>query len=87
VRAANGPPHDSATAVPAACSALRGEACVSVVVSDAGRGLDAVHHTDHHKPALLSSDGRDLYVTSRLMDELHVHIDGGTELRTVKRLT
>jgi serine/threonine-protein kinase RsbW len=62
------------------------ESRVSIVVSDRGRGLDVVHHANHHKPALLSSGGRGLYVISRLMDEVDVHIDGGTEIRMVKRL-
>jgi anti-sigma regulatory factor (Ser/Thr protein kinase) len=62
------------------------EASVSIVVKDAGRGLEAIHHADHHRPATLSSDGRGLYVMSRLMDGLDVHIDDGTEIRMVKRL-
>jgi serine/threonine-protein kinase RsbW len=62
------------------------EASVSITVSDEGRGLDIAHHADHQKPLLLSSDGRGLYVMSCLMDELHVHVDGGTEITMVKRL-
>jgi len=63
------------------------ETSVSIAVSDEGRGLDVAHHTDHHEPVLLSSDGRGLYVMPCLTDELSVHIDGGTEIRMVKRLT
>lgn len=62
------------------------ETSVSIAVRDEGRGLDVAHHTDHHKPTLMSSDGRGLYVVSRLMDELNVRIDGGTEITMVKRL-
>jgi serine/threonine-protein kinase RsbW len=62
------------------------ETSVAIAVSDEGRGLAAAHHTDHQKPVLLSSDGRGLYVMSRLMDELNVRIDGGTEITMVKRL-
>jgi anti-sigma regulatory factor (Ser/Thr protein kinase) len=62
------------------------ETGVSIVVADGGCGLGAAHHTDHHKPALLSPDGRGLYVMSCLMDELDVHVDGGTEIRMVRRL-
>ena len=60
---------------------------LSVAVADAGRGLDAAYQTDHHRPAQLSPEGRGLYVMSCLMDELSVHIDGGTEIRMVKQLT
>ena len=62
------------------------ETGVTIAVSDAGRGLGVAHHTGHHKPAALSSDGRGLYVMSCLMDELTVHVDGGTEITMVKRL-
>lgn len=60
---------------------------ISVVVADAGRGPGADHCTGHHKPALLSSGGRGLYVMSRLMDDLTVHAQSGTEIRMVKRLS
>ena len=76
---------DSATDVEIAVRV--GTSSVSIAVRDKGRGLDAVHHTDHHRPAQLSLDGRGLYLISRLMDELTVHIDGGTEIGMVKRLS
>jgi anti-sigma regulatory factor (Ser/Thr protein kinase) len=60
---------------------------VSIIVSDDGRGLEVAHHTDQHRPALLSPGGRGLYVMAFLMDEFEVHCNGGTEIRMVKRLT
>jgi anti-sigma regulatory factor (Ser/Thr protein kinase) len=61
------------------------EACVSIVVADRGLGLDIDLHHPHRKPELLQAGGRGLYVIACLMDELEVHIDGGTEIRMNKR--
>jgi len=56
-------------------------------VADRGRGLDIDLHDPHLKPGLSQLRGRGLYVMARLMDELEVHIDGGTEIRMNKRVT
>ena len=63
------------------------EANVSVVVADRGLGLDIELHDLHRVPGLLQPNGRGLYVMACLMDELEVHIDGGTEIRMIRRFT
>jgi len=60
------------------------EASVSIVVADKGLGLDLELLDQHSKPELLQPGGRGLYVMACLMDELEVHIDGGTEIRMQK---
>ena len=60
---------------------------VSAVVADKGLGLDLDLYDPHRKPELLQPDGRGLYVMACLMDELEVHIDGGTVIRMQKRFT
>src|SRR5271157_5305452 len=61
------------------------QASVSVVVADRGLGLDIELHDLHREPGLLQPDGRGLYVMACVMDELEVHVDGGTEIRMIKR--
>ena len=61
------------------------EASVTVVVADRGLGLDIELHDLHREPGVLQPDGRGLYVMACIMDELEVHVDGGTEIRMIKR--
>ncbi len=64
-----------------------GPTSVSVVVADKGLGLDLDLHDPRRAPTPLQPDGRGLYVMACLMDELEVHIDGGTMIRMQKRFT
>ena len=64
-----------------------GPTSVSVVVADKGLGLDLDLYDPQRKPELLQADGRGLYVMACLMDELEVHIDGGTVIRMKKQFT
>jgi serine/threonine-protein kinase RsbW len=59
---------------------------ISIVVADGGCGLAAHRREQQYRPEMFDSNGRGLYVMSRLMDSLDVHIDGGTEIRMVRRL-
>jgi anti-sigma regulatory factor (Ser/Thr protein kinase) len=58
---------------------------VSVVVADKGLGLDLDLYEAHRQPDPLQPDGRGLYLMACLMDELEVHMDGGTEIHMNKR--
>jgi anti-sigma regulatory factor (Ser/Thr protein kinase) len=58
---------------------------VSVVVADQGLGLDLDLYDPRRRPELLQAGGRGFYVMARLMDELEVHIDGGTVIHMNKR--
>jgi anti-sigma regulatory factor (Ser/Thr protein kinase) len=59
---------------------------ISIGVADGDCGLAAHRREQQYKPETFDSNGRGLYVMSRLMDSLDVRIDGGTEIRMVKRL-
>jgi anti-sigma regulatory factor (Ser/Thr protein kinase) len=63
-----------------------GPTSVSVVVADKGLGLDLDLYDPQRQPELLEAGGRGLYVMACLMDELEVHIDGGTVIRMNKYL-
>jgi len=62
------------------------ETSLSVVVADKGLGLDLDLLDRRREPELLQPGGRGLYVIACLMDELEVHIDGGTVMRMHKQL-
>ena len=64
-----------------------GPTSVSVVVADKGFGLDLDLYDPRRKPELLQPGGRGFYVMACLMDELEVHIDGGTVIRMNKLIT
>jgi anti-sigma regulatory factor (Ser/Thr protein kinase) len=59
---------------------------VKVVVSDSGCGLDLDQCDPLREPELLRLRGRGLYLMAKLMDEFEISIDGGTEIRMLKRL-
>jgi anti-sigma regulatory factor (Ser/Thr protein kinase) len=63
-----------------------GPTSVSVVVADKGLGLDLDLWDPQRRPELLQADGRGFYVMACLMDELEVHLDGGTVIRMSKQL-
>jgi serine/threonine-protein kinase RsbW len=62
-----------------------GPTSVSVVVADRGLGLDLDLHDPHRQPGPLQPKGRGLHLMECLMDELKVHMDGGTEIHMIKR--
>ena len=59
---------------------------VTVVVCDSGCGLDLDQCDPLREPELLRLRGRGLYLMAKLMDEFEISIDGGTEIRMLKRL-
>jgi anti-sigma regulatory factor (Ser/Thr protein kinase) len=59
---------------------------VKVAVSDRGCGLDLDQCDPLREPELLRLRGRGLYLMAKLMDEFEISIDGGTEIRMLKRL-
>jgi len=59
---------------------------ITVVVGDSGCGLDLDQCDPMREPELLRLRGRGLYLMAKLMDEFEISIDGGTEIRMVKRL-
>jgi anti-sigma regulatory factor (Ser/Thr protein kinase) len=63
-----------------------GPTSVTVVVADKGLGLDLDLHEVHRQPGPLRPEGRGLYLMACLMDELEVHLDGGTVIRMNKQL-
>jgi anti-sigma regulatory factor (Ser/Thr protein kinase) len=63
-----------------------GPTSVTVVVTDKGLGLDLDLYDRQRKPELLQADGRGFYVMACLMDQLEVHLDGGTVIRMSKQL-
>ena len=54
-------------------------------VRDHGRGFDTASFDPEAAPDPLSSQGRGLFIISRIMDELRLHCDGGLEVEMVKR--
>jgi anti-sigma regulatory factor (Ser/Thr protein kinase) len=54
-------------------------------VRDCGRGFDTASFDPEAVPDPLSSQGRGLYLISRMMDELRLRSDGGLEVEMVKR--
>lgn len=59
---------------------------VRVAVNDSGCGLDVNQCDPLREPELLCLRGRGLYLMAKLMDEFEISIDGGTEIRMLKRL-
>jgi anti-sigma regulatory factor (Ser/Thr protein kinase) len=59
---------------------------VRVAVNDSGCGLDLDQCDPLREPELLRLRGRGLYLMAKLMDEFEISIDGGTEIRMLKRL-
>ena len=59
---------------------------VEVAVSDSGCGLDLDQCDPLREPDLLRLRGRGLYLMAKLMDDFEISIDGGTEIRMLKRL-
>ena len=62
------------------------EGAVHLFIADRGRGLDLNRYDPHRQPSLAKSGGRGLYVMACLMDDIEISLDGGTEIRMVKRL-
>ena len=60
---------------------------VKVAVGDRGCGLDLEECDPLREPELLRLRGRGLYLMAKLMDEFEISIDGGTEIRMLRRLT
>jgi anti-sigma regulatory factor (Ser/Thr protein kinase) len=54
-------------------------------VKDRGRGFDVGAFDATLEPDLLSTCGRGLFLIARLMDDLQLRVDGGLEVRAVKR--
>jgi anti-sigma regulatory factor (Ser/Thr protein kinase) len=54
-------------------------------VRDRGRGFDTTSFDPEAVPDPLASEGRGLYLISRIMDELRLRSDGGLEVEMVKR--
>ena len=59
---------------------------VKVAVSDSGCGLNLDQCNPRREPELFRLRGRGLYLMAKLMDEFEISIDGGTEIRMLKRL-
>jgi anti-sigma regulatory factor (Ser/Thr protein kinase) len=55
------------------------------LVRDRGCGFDTASFDPEAVPDPLSSQGRGLYIISRIMDELRLCSDGGLEVEMVKR--
>ncbi len=53
---------------------------VTVLVSDSGCGIDLRRCDPGRSPDPQSTCGRGLYLVARLMDELAISVDGGTEI-------
>jgi PAS domain S-box-containing protein len=58
---------------------------VVVAVRDEGRGFDVDAFDPRVVPDPLATGGRGLYLIARLMDEMTLHVNGGLEVRMVKR--
>ena len=63
---------------------FEGEELVSLV-SDRGKGFDIKAFDPRAVPDPLASGGRGLYIISQIMDEMRLRLDGGLEVRMVKR--
>ncbi|MBE0528069.1 MAG: ATP-binding protein [Thermoleophilia bacterium] len=53
---------------------------------DSGYGLDPGQCDPPREPEVLRLRGRGLYLMAKLTDEFEISIDGGTEIRMLKRL-
>jgi anti-sigma regulatory factor (Ser/Thr protein kinase) len=63
-----------------------GRESVAVSVIDNGSGLDLDRCHPRRPPDTRSTCGRGLFIMAQLMDEFDISVDGGTELRMLKRL-
>lgn len=59
---------------------------VTILVVDNGCGLDADTCDPRRVPDPHATRGRGLFLVARLMDDVDVSVDGGTEVRMTKRL-
>jgi anti-sigma regulatory factor (Ser/Thr protein kinase) len=59
---------------------------VAVSVIDNGSGLDLDRCDPSQPPDAHSTCGRGIFLMAQLMDEFDISVDGGTELRMLKRL-
>ena len=66
------------------CLALDG-ADLTAAVKDKGRGFDVAAFDPERTPDPLLDHGRGLYLISQLSDEMQLRLDGGLEVRFVKR--
>ena len=62
------------------------EGVVHLFIADRGSGLDLNSYDPHRQPSLAEPGGRGLFVMACLMDDIEISLDGGTEIRMVKRL-
>ena len=57
-----------------------------VTVRDSGRGFDIASFDRTALPDLMASGGRGLFLIAQLMDDLELRLDGGLEVRMLKKI-
>jgi anti-sigma regulatory factor (Ser/Thr protein kinase) len=78
--------HHSKSRTDVIVELVRDANSIKIAVSDSGCGLDLDQCDPLREPELLRLRGRGLYLMAKLMDEFEISIDGGTEIRMLKRL-